>query len=331
MRGQVAAFSCTTATQCVCQALLQQNPVQYARRPTCGKNRDRFRVKKPLQPQTWHIKLFHSKILCSMLVDGSVGTIGIGSIWRNHFVCLVSRQISIPTFCNRHMQQRRQCCSNCSKNVLFSVRVSAAEEMPTSLVLLLLPSLDMRGKIPTYSRATAKRTECQTFCVSTTNIYSKGHVSISLVRWLFATAAWKMWIVSARGVLRRPEPVCDDLHSICGKNRQPVRVERFFCLVSRQILSYFFSQICAAKLLLFPARQPHNTYIKLFYSKILCSMLVGPLAEKSGSVPWEETIVFVNVAAIAAKCLVFRAWFQQRKRSRTVPCTATNFVCLVSQ
>ena len=51
-----SCFSCTTATQCVFQALLHQNPAQYARRPTCGKNRDRFRVKKPLQPHTWHIK-----------------------------------------------------------------------------------------------------------------------------------------------------------------------------------------------------------------------------------------------------------------------------------
>ena len=61
LRGQVPAFSRVTATQCVYQALLQQNPVQYARRPTCGKNRDRFRVKKPLQPHTWHIKLFTAK------------------------------------------------------------------------------------------------------------------------------------------------------------------------------------------------------------------------------------------------------------------------------
>ena len=80
LRGQVPAFSRATVTQCVYQALLQQNPVQYARRPTCGKNRDRFRVKKSLQPHTWHIKLFYSKILCSMLVDGSAGKIGIGSV-----------------------------------------------------------------------------------------------------------------------------------------------------------------------------------------------------------------------------------------------------------
>ena len=50
MCGQVAAFSRTTATQYVYQALLQQNPVQYARRPTCRK-------------------------------------IGIGSVRRNHCVC----------------------------------------------------------------------------------------------------------------------------------------------------------------------------------------------------------------------------------------------------
>ena len=47
MRGHVPAFSRATVTQCVYQALLQQNPVQYARRRVCGKNRDRFRLKKP--------------------------------------------------------------------------------------------------------------------------------------------------------------------------------------------------------------------------------------------------------------------------------------------
>ena len=83
--GSVPCEETITATHLACQALLQQYPVQYARRRVCGKSRDRFRLK-------------------------------------NHFVCLVSRQISIPTFCNRHMQQRRQCCSNCSKNVLLSVR-----------------------------------------------------------------------------------------------------------------------------------------------------------------------------------------------------------------
>ena len=46
VRGQVPAFSRRTATQCLHQALLQQNPVQYARRRVCGKNRDRFRLKK---------------------------------------------------------------------------------------------------------------------------------------------------------------------------------------------------------------------------------------------------------------------------------------------
>ncbi|OLP92779.1 hypothetical protein AK812_SmicGene25366 [Symbiodinium microadriaticum] len=50
----------------------------------------------------------------------------------------------------------------------------------------------------------------------------------------------------------------------------------------RQILAHFFPQICAAKFMLFPARQPHNAYIKLFYSKILCSMLVGQPAGKIG-------------------------------------------------
>ena len=52
----------------------------------------------------------------------------------------------------------------------------------------------------------------------------------------------------------------------------------FYCLVCRQILA----QICAALSLLFPARQPHNAYIKLFYSKIPCSMLVGQPAGKIG-------------------------------------------------
>ena len=183
MRGQVPACSRTTATQCVYQALLQQNPVQYARRPTCGKNRDPFRVKKPLQPHTWHIKFFFSAISCAVCSSTGLreksGSVPFEEII---FVCLVRRQISIPTFCNRHMQQRRQCRSNCSKNVLLSVRGFSGGKMPTSLVLLLLPSLDMRGKIPTYSRATAKRTECQTFCVSSTNVYSKGHVSIRLAR-----------------------------------------------------------------------------------------------------------------------------------------------------
>ena len=73
-------FPARQPQQCVYQALLQQNPVQYARRPTCGKNRDRFRVKKPLQPHTWHIKLFYSKILCSMLVGQPAGKIGIASV-----------------------------------------------------------------------------------------------------------------------------------------------------------------------------------------------------------------------------------------------------------
>ena len=36
-----------TTTHLAYQAPLQQNPVQYARQRVCGKNRDRFRLKKP--------------------------------------------------------------------------------------------------------------------------------------------------------------------------------------------------------------------------------------------------------------------------------------------
>ena len=45
--GLVPYEETITATHLAYQALLQQSPVQYARRRVCGKNRDRFRLKKP--------------------------------------------------------------------------------------------------------------------------------------------------------------------------------------------------------------------------------------------------------------------------------------------
>ena len=45
--GSVPCEETITATHLAYQALLQQIPVQYARRRVSGKNRDRFRLKKP--------------------------------------------------------------------------------------------------------------------------------------------------------------------------------------------------------------------------------------------------------------------------------------------
>ena len=45
--GLIPCEETITATHFAYQTLLQQNPVQYARRRVCGKNRDRFRLKKP--------------------------------------------------------------------------------------------------------------------------------------------------------------------------------------------------------------------------------------------------------------------------------------------
>ena len=125
--------------------------------------------------------------------------------------------------------------------------------------------------------------------------------------------------------------MCDDLRSVCGKNRQPVRVERIFCLVSRQILSHFFFQMCAAKFLLFPARQPHNASIKLFYSKTAQYARRRVCRKNRDRFRVKKPFCLSMLQQLRRKCPVFRAQFQQRKRSGTVPCTTTNFVCLVSR
>ena len=130
--------------------------VPYARR-VCGKNRVRFRVKKP------------SCLSCKPT-----------NLRLNPNLLQQTYATKAPML--RQLQQK----------CLFCVR----GKMPRRLVLLLLPGIDIRGKIPTSSRATAKRTECQSLCVSSTNVYA-----------FFATAAGEMWIVSACWVLPRPNPV----------------------------------------------------------------------------------------------------------------------------
>ena len=58
LRAKSALVPCeetNTATHLAYQTLLQQNPVQYARRRVWGKNRDRFRLKKTLSCKPTHL------------------------------------------------------------------------------------------------------------------------------------------------------------------------------------------------------------------------------------------------------------------------------------
>ena len=196
--GSVPCEETITATHLAYQALLQQIPVQYARRRVSGKNRDRFRLKKPF--------------------------------------CLSCKPTNLnPNLLQQTYAAEASMLQQLQQNVLFSVRGFSG------------------GKNADKSRPTA----------------------------------------SAKSRYARQN-------------------------------SHLFS--C------FLPRDSHTMRISSSFTAKSCAVcLSASLPEKSGSVPCEETILFVNVAAIAQKCPVFRAWFQQRKRSGTVPCTATNFVCLVSR
>ena len=236
-RGQVPAFSRTTATQCVYQAPLQQNPVQYARRPTCGKNRDRFRVKKPLHHYSHTLGISSSFTAKSCAVCSSTGLREkSGSVPLEETILFVLKadksqsQHSATYICSRGVNV----AAIAAKKSCFPCVVSAAEKMPTSLVLLLLPSLDMRGKIPTYSRATANRMP-NVLCVLHKRIHQRPRI----------------------------HPSRNHYSHTLGISS-----------------SFATAKSCAA-----------------------CSST--GLREKSGSVPLEETILFVNVAAIAAKMFCF--------------------------
>ena len=297
--GSVPCEEIITATYLAYQALLQQNPVQYARRRVCGK----------------------------IPFD---------------FVCLVSRQISIPAFCNRHVQQRRQCCSNWSKHILFSVRgfsggKNADKSRPTAFARSryalqnphLFPCDSQANRMPNVLGFFLKRIQQRP------RIHPVRKVVV-------ATATGEMWIVSVRGVLRRPDPVCDDLHSICGKNRQPVRVSDSLlpCKLTDPFPFLFpnlHGQIPAFS-------RAHTIRISSSVTPKSCAVCSSAnlrenrdrfRVKKQNPVQYarrricgknrdrfhlKKPICLSILQQLRQKCPVFRAWFQQRKRSGTLPC-----------
>ena len=231
--GSVPCEKTITATHLAYQAPLQQNPVQYARQRVCGKNRDRFRLKKKFCLSCKPTNLNPKTDICSRGVN----------------VAAIAATLSC-----------------------FPCVVSAAEKMPTRTVLLLCQVLICAAKFP-HSCATAKRTreKCGLFLCG----------------------------------LRLLDPVCDDLHSVCGQNRQPVRVERFLPCKPTDPFPVFFPNV----------RSHVSAFSRAIATQCACSMLVGESAGKIG-IGSARRNHFVCQCSNCGKNVLFSVFSSEKDRVR---------------